>query len=90
MTPESIHPETQFLRETFHAFNQSDLVEWLVQQSLQKDFEPDTELMRVGSTVRHIPLVLQGSVKVSREDAEGREIFLYYILPGETCAMPAE
>ena len=77
----------QRLRQTFPAFDQHELVEWLVQQSLQKTFEADTELMHAGSVVRYIPLVLQGSVKVSRQDAEGREIFLYYILPGETCAM---
>ncbi len=87
MTPESIHTASQTLRKTFPAFNQSDLVEWLVQQSLQKDFEPETALMHVGDAVRYVPLVLSGSVKVSREDAEGREIFLYYIIPGETCAM---
>lgn len=80
-------PDIRTLRQAFPAFNQSELVEWLVQQSVQQTFEPETELMRAGSIVRHIPLVLSGSVKVSREDAEGREIFLYYILPGETCAM---
>ena len=87
MTPEQTHPEPHTLRKTFPAFDQSDLVEWLVQQSIQKEFAPDSGLVHVGGTVRHVPLVLSGSVKVSREDAEGREIFLYYILPGETCAM---
>ncbi len=87
MLPETTPPEPQTLRKTFPAFDQSDLVEWLVQQSLQKKFEPDTELLHVGGVVRHIPLMLSGSVKVSRQDNEGREIFLYYILPGETCAM---
>ncbi len=87
MTPEHGNPESQTLRNAFPAFDQSDLVDWMVQQSLQKDFGSDTELLHVGGTVRHIPLVISGSVKVSRQDAEGREIFLYYILPGETCAM---
>jgi len=87
MTPEHGNPESQTLRNAFPAFDQSDLVDWMVQQSLQKDFGSDTELLHVGGTVRHIPLVIRGSVKVSRQDAEGREIFLYYILPGQTCAM---
>jgi len=87
MTPEHRNPESQTLRNAFPAFDQSDLVDWMVQQSLQKDFGSDTELLHVGGTVRHIPLVISGSVKVSRQDAEGREIFLYYILPGQTCAM---
>ncbi len=87
MTPEPEHPESQTLRKAFPAFDQSELVDWLAQQSFQKDFEPDITLLQVGSIVRHIPLIIRGSVKVSRQDVEGREIFLYYILPGETCAM---
>ncbi len=87
MTLDPIHPETPFLRETFPAFGQSELIAWLLQQSQQNDFEPEIELMRVGGVVRHIPLVLRGSVKVSRVDAEGRDLFLYYNLPGENCAM---
>jgi len=81
------HPESQTLRKAFPAFDQSDLVEWLAEQSVQKVFEHGITLMQVDSIARHIPLVISGSVKVSRQDAEGREIFLYYILPGETCAM---
>lgn len=83
--PTQAHPGT--LRQTFPAFDQSELVDWMVQHCIQMEFEPDTELMRVGSPIRHVPMLLSGSVKVSRMDAEGREIFLYYILPGETCAM---
>ncbi|HMX40024.1 MAG TPA: Crp/Fnr family transcriptional regulator [Saprospiraceae bacterium] len=77
----------QWLRRTFPTFDQSDLVDWLAQQGVCKEVPADAPLMQAGGLVRYIPLVLSGSVKVSREDAEGREIFLYYILPGETCAM---
>ncbi|HAD12302.1 MAG TPA: Crp/Fnr family transcriptional regulator [Saprospirales bacterium] len=83
-TPETL-PQT--LRQSFPAFDQTDLITWLVAEGMEKTFDAGAELMRVGGTVRFIPLVLSGSIKVSREDAEGREIFLYYIRPGETCAM---
>lgn len=75
------------LRRLFPAFDQSELVDWLVQQSQVRDFEAGVRLMQVNGIVRSIPLVLAGSIKVAREDTEGREIFLYYIQPGETCAM---
>lgn len=79
--------QPQALRQIFPAFDQSELIEWLLQQGSHASIETDTDLMRVGTVVRYIPLVLSGSIKVSREDSESREIFLYYILPGETCAM---
>jgi len=47
----------------------------------------DTTILDIGQTVRTMPIVLSGSVKVSRLDEEGKEILLYYINPGETCAM---
>lgn len=75
------------LRQLFPAFDQSELLEWLLGQSEQHSFELGTPLMHTGCNIRYIPLVLSGSVKVSREDNEGRELFLYYVLPGETCAM---
>ena len=44
-------------------------------------------IMEVGSFVSVIPLVLKGGLKVIRVDEDGNELFLYYIRPGETCAM---
>lgn len=44
-------------------------------------------IMRIGSPVRAVPLVISGIIKVSRVNEEGQEILLYYIRKGETCAM---
>lgn len=84
--PPSPAPSQQ-IRQFFPGFDQSDLVEWLVLHGICKEVKADTVLLQSGGLVRHIPLVFSGSVKVTREDQEGREIFLYYILPGQTCAM---
>ncbi|RPI69835.1 MAG: Crp/Fnr family transcriptional regulator [Ignavibacteriae bacterium] len=37
--------------------------------------------------IRAIPIVVEGTVKVSRMDEEGRELLLYYIQAGESCAL---
>lgn len=44
-------------------------------------------IMRIGSPVRAVPMVISGIVKVSRINEEGQEILLYYVRRGETCAM---
>jgi len=44
-------------------------------------------LIEVGQEVNAIPLVTAGALKILREDPEGNEIFLYYIYPGQTCAV---
>ena len=44
-------------------------------------------LMDVGVYIKFMPLVLNGLIKVMREDNEGNEILLYYLESGKTCAM---
>lgn len=43
--------------------------------------------MDIGGYIKYIPLVLSGVLKLLREDEEGHEMLLYFVGPGETCAM---
>lgn len=43
--------------------------------------------MEPGSRIEYVPLILEGSIRVMREDKEGRELFLYYLHEGDTCAI---
>jgi CRP/FNR family transcriptional regulator len=43
--------------------------------------------MEPGNPVNAVPLVLKGSLKVSRPDESGKDLLLYYINSSETCAM---
>lgn len=52
-----------------------------------KEMEAGCVMLSENSYIKNIPIVLSGSVKVMREDEDGREILLYYIKPGETCIM---
>lgn len=44
-------------------------------------------IIDIGQTVRTIPLLISGILKVTRENEEGREILLYYVTASESCAM---
>lgn len=52
-----------------------------------KTVKAGTAILDIGQIVRVMPIVLSGSLRVSRIDEEGREILLYYIGPDESCAM---
>lgn len=54
---------------------------------VRKSLPVGTELMRAGDTITHIPIVVNGSLRILAQDAEGHERFLYHIMPGESCAM---
>ena len=45
------------------------------------------ELIRDGQYIKSFPLVIEGTVRVYRLDDDGRELLLYYLNPGEVCAM---
>jgi CRP/FNR family transcriptional regulator len=50
-------------------------------------FDPGKTLMEPGQFVKAVPLVLEGSIKIMRMDEDGKELFLYYLEAGETCAL---
>lgn len=52
-----------------------------------KSVEVGTTLMDIGQYIKYMPLVLSGSVKITREDEDGNEILLYYLEGGNTCAV---
>ena len=45
------------------------------------------EMIREGQYIKSFPLLLEGVVRVCRMDEDGRELLLYYLNPGEVCAM---
>ncbi len=52
-----------------------------------KTFEPGDIILKENAVIRFLPIVISGSLKVMREDKDGREILLYFVQPGESCIM---
>jgi len=44
-------------------------------------------ILDIGQTTRVIPLLIKGTLKISRLDETGKELLLYYVNPLESCAM---
>lgn len=44
-------------------------------------------IIDIGEPITHMPLLLNGAIKVLREDDEGDELLLYFLEKGDTCAM---
>jgi len=44
-------------------------------------------IIKQGDYIKVIPLVIRGQIKVSRQDESGKEVMLYTIKPGESCAL---
>jgi CRP/FNR family transcriptional regulator, anaerobic regulatory protein len=52
-----------------------------------KTLVPGELLIRTGQNIRSALLVLDGTVKIYREDDQGNEFFMYYIDAGKACAI---
>src|SRR6476661_11064104 len=44
-------------------------------------------LMRTGQNIRSTLLVMEGLIKIYREDDQGNEFFMYYLDAGKACAV---
>ena len=64
-----------------------ELLEKLRTEGPVRTLTPDTVMLDENDYIKSIPIVLSGSIKVFRQDEDGREILLYYIKPGESCIM---
>lgn len=52
-----------------------------------KQFKTDDIIVDIGQELTHIPLLLHGNIKISREDIKGHELLIYTLETGDTCAM---
>jgi len=44
-------------------------------------------IIDIGQELTHIPLLIEGNIKVLREDGKGHELLIYVLERGDTCAM---
>lgn len=63
------------------------LVEEIREHAQLKDIPAGELLMKTGQYFRTTMLVISGLVKVFREDEDGNEYFMYYLQPGQACAL---
>lgn len=78
--------QDDLLRKSYPLF-EDNLVTEIEEQGEFKTFPANEILMRKGQYIRSTMLVLNGLIKVYREDDDGNEFLMYYLKPGEACAL---
>lgn len=74
------------LRKNYPLF-ETELVDEIEVAGEFKTFKANEVLMRKGQFIRNTMLVLNGLIKIYREDDDGNEFLMYYLKPGEACAL---
>src|SRR5688572_8391908 len=84
MATQQVHDD--LLRKSYPLF-EDELVDEIEEQGEFRTFPANEILMRKGQFIRSTMLVLNGLIKIYREDDDGNEFLMYYLKPGEACAL---
>ena len=74
------------IKERFPSL-EKEVIHELMEVGELKTFQKGEVLMRMGQYIRSTMLILDGLVKIYREDDEGNEYFMYYLDAGKACAL---
>jgi CRP/FNR family transcriptional regulator len=78
----------QLVRERFPFLSDKNLINDIAEHGQIMSFKEGEIIMDYNSYVRFVPLIISGTIKVTREDDdEGREMILYLLNGGDTCSM---
>ena len=73
-------------RNIFPDFDTS-LLALIEKEATLKTFQPGEIIMRTGQFIKSTALIVNGRVKIYREGPDGGEFLMYYIGPGQACAV---
>jgi CRP/FNR family transcriptional regulator len=74
-------------QQVFPDIYERETAEAILEIGKLKKLRADDWMVDIGDPIVYMPLLLKGQLRILREDDEGHELLLYYIRPGETCAM---
>lgn len=78
--------QTNNIREQLGYLFEEELLQEIIDNGKIVHLSADEIMLDKGDELNFIPFVLEGSLKISR-DHDNDELLLYYIEPGDTCAM---
>jgi CRP/FNR family transcriptional regulator, anaerobic regulatory protein len=64
-----------------------ELITLIEKEAVQRSFKAGDVIMRTGQYIKSTALVLEGQIKIYRENTDGGEFLMYYLGPGQACAV---
>lgn len=77
----------QELKEAYGFIFEEELLTEIVQTGVLKSAKEGDIIMDIDDYITAMPLLLEGAIKILREDKEGNELLLYFLERGDTCAL---
>ncbi len=77
----------QEIKNNYKNLFEDELLEEINQVGTFKQVPEGFELIKPGSYIKSMLLIISGAIKILREDNDGDELLLYFLERGDTCAM---
>jgi len=77
----------EILKDNYGYLFEEELLQEIDKVGIIKEIPEGTKLIEIGNYIKSIPLLVDGAIKILREDEKGDELVLYFIERGDTCAM---
>lgn len=74
------------LNSAYAGVFEKELIKEIAEVAIYRKVEAGSILIDFGQYINSMPLLLEGAIKVLREDEDGDELLLYFIEKGDTCA----
>ncbi len=75
------------IRNNFAYIFEEALLDEMIKVGRKQNVKKGEALIEIGAEMVFMPLIINGAVKVFRQDDDGDEYILYFIEGGDTCAM---
>jgi CRP/FNR family transcriptional regulator len=75
------------LQNTYNFIFEENLINEILEVSKIHDFKEGDIIIDFNENIKNMPLMLNGAIKILREDFDEGELLLYFIEKGDTCAM---
>ena len=75
------------LKQNYGYLFEEELLQEINDVGVYREANEGDKLINIGEYIKSIPLLINGAVKILREDDNGDELILYFLERGDTCAM---
>lgn len=77
----------ELIDETYGGIFEKKLIEEITSVAKLVEFKEGDVLIDIGTYIKTMPLLMDGAIKIMREDFDAGELLLYFLEKGDTCSM---